>query len=280
MVKHRSDTWWLDDREVGWYCVRFAPCTRKRGVQISRFSLKIKVDGFSRFGLKTGGYCSYSLASKPLARVSRFGPQNRQLWFDDLAHKISMTVSWFRPQNHMRGGLSVCASKPMYGWRWCEDTRWHLAACFIGKQVGLEFPSFASKLVNERWRVVHVTSSWRSRGCEAKDSRFDAVEGKYRDEIHWHRETGGWYFHQTPWYISFCFFAVGGGAWCFPSLWHGLRGSLWFTFYILYLIFIALHFIHIYLVYPCFTYYTSLYLVDYACHCARWVEMRCETLLC
>jgi hypothetical protein len=32
-----------------------------------------------------------------------------------LAHKITMTVSWFGPQNHMGGGLMVCASKPMCG---------------------------------------------------------------------------------------------------------------------------------------------------------------------
>jgi hypothetical protein len=33
-----------------------------------------------------------------------------------------------------------------------------------------------------------------------------------------------------------------------PSLWHGLRRSLYFTLYILYLIFITLHLIHIYLI--------------------------------
>jgi hypothetical protein len=33
------------------------------------------------------------LASKPLSRVSRFGPQNRQLWFGDLGLKITETVS-------------------------------------------------------------------------------------------------------------------------------------------------------------------------------------------
>jgi hypothetical protein len=33
------------------------------------------------------------LASKPLGRVSQFGPQNRQLWFHDLSLKITMTVS-------------------------------------------------------------------------------------------------------------------------------------------------------------------------------------------
>jgi hypothetical protein len=56
------------------------------------FSLKTKVDGFSRFGLKIGGYGSCGLASKPLTWVSRFMPQNRQMWFGDLAHKIIATV--------------------------------------------------------------------------------------------------------------------------------------------------------------------------------------------
>jgi hypothetical protein len=44
------------------------------------------------------------------------------------------------------------------------------------KQVGLGFPSFALKLVKERQRVVHVASSWRSRGSEAKDDQFNVVE--------------------------------------------------------------------------------------------------------
>jgi hypothetical protein len=44
---------------------------------------------------------------KSLARVFRFGPQNRQLWFGDLAHKITAVVSWFGPQNHVSYGLSV-----------------------------------------------------------------------------------------------------------------------------------------------------------------------------
>jgi hypothetical protein len=51
------------------------------------------------------------LASKPLGwflpvwpqnlwwRVSRFGPQNRQLRFDGLGLKIAAIVSWFGPQN-------------------------------------------------------------------------------------------------------------------------------------------------------------------------------------
>jgi hypothetical protein len=40
-------------------------------------------------------------------RVSRFEPQNRQLWFGDLGLKITVTVSWFRPQNQAGFGLSV-----------------------------------------------------------------------------------------------------------------------------------------------------------------------------
>jgi hypothetical protein len=39
------------------------------------------------------------LASKPLGRVSQFGPQNRQLWFGDLCFKITMTVSCIGPEN-------------------------------------------------------------------------------------------------------------------------------------------------------------------------------------
>jgi hypothetical protein len=84
-----------------------APCTRRRGAHVSWFSLKIKVDSFSRFGFKTGGYDFCGLASKPLARVSWFGPQNRQLWFGDLAHKINATVSLFGPQNQVDYDLLV-----------------------------------------------------------------------------------------------------------------------------------------------------------------------------
>jgi hypothetical protein len=57
------------------------------------------------FGLKTTGTVSVDLASKPVAtvspglasklvvEVSRFGPQNRQLRFDDLGLKITAMVS-------------------------------------------------------------------------------------------------------------------------------------------------------------------------------------------
>jgi hypothetical protein len=56
-----------------------------------------------------------------------------------------------------------------------RDTCQDLVVCFTQKQVGLGFPSFASKLVEERRWVVHVVSLRRSRESEAKDDRFDGV---------------------------------------------------------------------------------------------------------
>jgi hypothetical protein len=47
-------------------------------------------------------------------RVSQFGPQNRQQWFGDLGHKITVTVSWFGPQNQADFSLSVV---PQNRWR-------------------------------------------------------------------------------------------------------------------------------------------------------------------
>jgi hypothetical protein len=45
----------------------------------------------------------------------------------------------------------------------------------IVKQVGLGFPSFASKLVEERRWVVYMASSQRSHESEAKDGQFDGI---------------------------------------------------------------------------------------------------------
>jgi hypothetical protein len=41
-------------------------------------------------------------------------PQNRQLWFGDFGIKITVTVSWFEPQNQVGFGLSVA---PQNRWR-------------------------------------------------------------------------------------------------------------------------------------------------------------------
>jgi hypothetical protein len=52
--------------------------------------------------------------------VSQFGPQNRQLQFGDLTHKIIVTVSWFGLQNQVGDGLSVAPEN-----RWVEDGAGH-----------------------------------------------------------------------------------------------------------------------------------------------------------
>jgi hypothetical protein len=52
---------------------------------------------FSDLASKSVVTISSGLASKLVARVSRFGPQNRQLQFCDSGLKITMTVSWFGP---------------------------------------------------------------------------------------------------------------------------------------------------------------------------------------
>jgi hypothetical protein len=86
-----------------------------------RFGLKICCDGFLQFVLKTGGdsFSRFGLkigdrffgrASKPRWwRVSQFEPQNRHLWFGDLGLKITVTVSWFGPQNQAGFGLWVAS---------------------------------------------------------------------------------------------------------------------------------------------------------------------------
>jgi hypothetical protein len=107
--------------------------------------------------------------------TSWFGSQNQGRRFGDLGLKITATVSLFRPQNQVGGGLSVCATKLISRLRRCEDTRQNPVACFIVKQVGLGFPKFSSKLVLERWLVVHEASSQRSHGSETKDGWFDGV---------------------------------------------------------------------------------------------------------
>jgi hypothetical protein len=56
---------------------------------------------------KPAATVSAGLASKPAVIVSRFGPQNRRLWFGDLVLKITVTISWFGPQNQADFGLSV-----------------------------------------------------------------------------------------------------------------------------------------------------------------------------
>jgi hypothetical protein len=97
------------------------------------------------------------LASKPVATVSPgltsklvvgflVGPQNQGGGgFLCLGLKITATVSWFGPQNHVGYDLSVAPKTRQESDVW--DTRQDLAAWFTWKQVGLEFPSLTSRLV-------------------------------------------------------------------------------------------------------------------------------------
>jgi hypothetical protein len=150
MVKHRSGTRWSNDREVRWYCERSTPCTRRWWAQVSWFSLKTKVDGFSQFGLKTGGYGSCDLAS------------NHSLGFPGLDLKTGSygLVIWPTKSPRQFLGLDiktkwvmVCqlCHKPDGRMKMVQGTRQDLAACFICKRVRLGFPSLASRLAEARF---------------------------------------------------------------------------------------------------------------------------------
>jgi hypothetical protein len=58
-------------------------------------------------------------------------PQNRQLRFDDLGLKITVTVFWLEPQNQAGFGFSFVAQN--LGGRSARDTHQDLAACFAWK---------------------------------------------------------------------------------------------------------------------------------------------------
>jgi hypothetical protein len=137
-----------------------APCTRRRGAQISWLSLKTKVDGlsvvwpqnhrdnFSWFGLKTDG-----------DGFSRFGLKTGDFGFPTLGLKTGSydLVIWasksprrFLGLGHKTKRTTVCRlhhntdgkMKTVWGMR--QD----LAACFTWKQVGLGFFSLASRLAD------------------------------------------------------------------------------------------------------------------------------------
>jgi hypothetical protein len=106
-------------------------------------------------------------------RISRFEPQNRQLQFGDLDLKITVTVSWFGSQNQADGGLSVAPQN-----QWEEDGMGHASRSsgLLHREASrARIFQFDSKLVEERWWVVHVASSWKSREDEVKDGWVDVT---------------------------------------------------------------------------------------------------------
>jgi hypothetical protein len=138
-LSHRSGTQWPGDREVGWHCVRSAPCTWRRGARVSWLSLKTKVDGLSVVWPQN--HCDgFSLvwASKLIATVCEwFGLKTTRTVFASLTSKPVVTVSSglaSKPTVTVSAGLT---SKPA-------------ATVFCGlvsKPVVTVFSSLTSKLV-------------------------------------------------------------------------------------------------------------------------------------
>jgi hypothetical protein len=143
-------------------------------VRVSWFSLKTKVDGFSQFDLKTSGYSSCCLASKPLARLFQFGPQNRQLRFSDLAHKIIVTVSLFGTQNQVGYGLSVAPENR----REDEDGAGHVSRSSSLLHLEASWARVSQSSLKTGggtvW-MVHMASSRRSHGEVAEYGWVDAM---------------------------------------------------------------------------------------------------------
>jgi hypothetical protein len=117
---HKSGTRWSGDREVGWRCVRSAPCTLRRGAQVSWLCLKTKVNdlsvvwpqnhwnGFLQFDLKIGGD-GFLVELQNQGGGGFFGLDLKTGIYGlvILGLKIITTVSWFEHQNQTCFDLSV-----------------------------------------------------------------------------------------------------------------------------------------------------------------------------
>jgi hypothetical protein len=137
MVKHRSGTWWPDDREVGWRYVWSTLCTRRWGVLVSWFGLKTGGFRFPGLSLKTNSYGLEIWASKSSWWFLELGLKTKWDAVCQLCHKTN---------ERMKTAL---------------DLHQDLAACFTWKQVELGFPSLASRLPEARrgWCMWHHSRS-------------------------------------------------------------------------------------------------------------------------
>jgi hypothetical protein len=88
---------WFDLKTTRTVCQWFELKTTR--TVFSGLSSKPVATVFSNLTSKLVATVSPSLVSKSMAQVSRFGPQNWQLQFGILGIKITITVSWFEPQN-------------------------------------------------------------------------------------------------------------------------------------------------------------------------------------
>jgi hypothetical protein len=125
-----------------------------------------------------GRTVSPGLTSKPVATVFVVWPQNHSLGFPGLGLKTGSCglVIWptKSPRRFLGLGLKtkweeVCRLRLKTDGRMktARDTRRDLAACFAWKQVGLGFPSLASKLAEARrgW------CTWHHRGGRVEAKR-------------------------------------------------------------------------------------------------------------
>jgi hypothetical protein len=123
---------------------------------------------FLGLALKPRSTVSLCLASKPMATVLVVWPQNHLLGFlglgliidsCDLVIWPTKAPQWFLGLGLKTKWAMVCQLRHKINGRmkttW--DTRRDLAACFAWKQVGLWFPSLASKLADARrgWCMWH-----------------------------------------------------------------------------------------------------------------------------
>jgi hypothetical protein len=104
MIRHKSGTQWLDDRELG-----DAMC------DLHHTRAKDEKRGFPGLASKPMVMVCQWFGLKTTTTVFWFGLQNQGQRFGDLGLKITTIISWFGPQNQVGGGLSLCASKPMSG---------------------------------------------------------------------------------------------------------------------------------------------------------------------
>jgi hypothetical protein len=106
--------------------------------------------------------------------VFLFRPQNRLRRFGELAYKITATISWFGPQNQVGYGLSVVPQN----WLEDEDDVGHASRSSSLLHVESSWTSVShSSLMTGGGiaQIVHVASSWRSRGDEAEDGWVDTM---------------------------------------------------------------------------------------------------------
>jgi hypothetical protein len=107
-------------------------------------------------------------------RVSRFGSQNRQLRFCDLGLKITVTVSWFGPQNQVGNSLSVAPQNRQEN----EDGMGHVSrSSDLLRLEASRARVFQSglKIGGGAVWMIHLASSRRLCRVESEDRRVDAT---------------------------------------------------------------------------------------------------------